>query len=142
MRIWGKRRARADYRRVAAEVAGNAAVGEAESIVAALWVDGLLQAEHQAAIACRVGTHMRDTAYAEVTAAQSGGDRRRLEAGYIDLAASQRALGQLTDRHESVRKFTERERRVWQIAGEARTRQAVTDRRRLADAARAAGVEC
>jgi hypothetical protein len=142
MGMWGRRRARANYRRVVAEVARNAVVGEAESIVAALWVDGLLQAERQAAVARKVGTHMRDTAYAEVAAAQSGGDRQRLEAGYLDLAASQRALGQLNDRYESVRKFTDRERQVWQNAGEARTRQADTDRRRLADAARAAGLEC
>lgn len=137
---WGRRR-RAAYRRTAGQVAAREAVRRAEEIVGAAWMAGLLEAEEQAATAHRICTHMRDTAYEVYRSAQDTRDTDRLAASYRELAASQQALGRIRDRHEGLQAFAARERAAWAEAERTRALELLADRDRLAEAARAAGME-
>jgi hypothetical protein len=138
---WWIRRRQAAYRQVVKQVSDHEAVHEAEEIVGAAWMAGLLEAEGQAAAASRVCTHMRDTAYEVYCSAKEGHDTAQLSESYRELAASQQALGRVRDRHDHLRQFAERERAAWTEAERTRALEVLADRDRLAEAARAAGME-
>jgi hypothetical protein len=138
---WWTRRRRAAYRRVAGQVAAREAVRTAEEIVGTAWMAGLQEAEGQAATACRICTHMRDTAYEVYRSAQAARDTDSLTASYRELAASQDALSRIRDRHDGLRAFAARERTAWAEAERTRALEVLADRDRLAEAAHAAGME-
>ncbi|GAA2002070.1 hypothetical protein [Catenulispora subtropica] len=135
------RKRQAAYRQLVRQISEREAVHEAEEIVGAAWMAGLVEAEGQAATARRVCTHMRDSAYEVYRSAKAGSDAQRLSESYRELAASQQALCRVRERHEGLRRFAERERAAWFEAERTRALEVLADRDRLAEAARAAGME-
>lgn len=140
MKAWKHRRKQA-YARLVAQVSEHHVIRDAEEIVGASWMAGLLEAEQQAAAARRVCTHMRDTAYEIYQTAQSARDCDQLTESYRELAASQQALGRVRDRHDNLRQFAERERAAWVEAERLRALEILADQDRLAQAARTAGMK-
>lgn len=78
MRFGESKRRQAAYSRLRAEVAGNDAVRGAEEIVGDHWLVALADAEQETAAAQRICTHMRDTAYQVVRAADRLGPGREV----------------------------------------------------------------
>src|SRR5882672_2501295 len=97
------------YARTLREVAGRDAVREAEEVVNASWMLGLLHAENQAATAKKVCAHMCAAAHEVVRAALLSHDPEQFADGCRELAASQRDLTRTTARHEGVREFASQE---------------------------------
>lgn len=131
---WKARRRRAAYSRLVSEVSEHDVIWAAEEIVGGAWMAGLAEAEHKAATAQRVCTHMRDTAYETYRSAKSERDPDRLSESARELAASRQALGRIDERYGKLREFAERERAAWEQAEWMRTLEVLADRDRLAEA--------
>lgn len=140
MRFWESRRKQDMYSRLLAEVAAKEAVRAAEEVVGGAWMETLSDAEREAALAQRVCTHMRDTAYEVYRTAETTRDSEQIVASQRELAESQKALAKISDQHDGVRRFVGRQRTAWATAARDRAREALSDRERLVAAARAAGV--
>lgn len=141
MNPWKSRRKQTTYSQVVAQVFEHEVIQAAEEAVGAAWMAELLEAETEAATARRVCTHMRDTAYEVYRLAKAGRDSAQLAESYLELAASQQALGRIRDRQDSLHQFAERERAAWVEAERVRAQEVLADRDRLAEAARAAGLK-
>ncbi|GAA2015647.1 hypothetical protein GCM10009839_08710 [Catenulispora yoronensis] len=132
---WRIRRRRAAYSRLVAQISEHEVVAAAEEIVGGAWMEGLRDAENQAETAKRVCTDIRDTAYEAYCSAKSGQDPDRLSESYQELAATQQALGRVRDRHDSLRRFADRERIAWAEAAKTRAQEILTDQELLSAAA-------
>lgn len=125
----------AGYRELLAEAAGHEAVREAEAVVGEAWLATLSEAVEQTAADQRACTHMRDTAYRVVKAAEAGRKADEITASHKELAVSQRALTQVRRRNAVMRQFADQERRAWADAAKDRRLAAIADRERLSAAA-------